>query len=146
MMIFGYMIGIVLFGVLYVAGMKIMSYIDPEPPKVPDDKETEYSNISTIHAFEKSYRCIKTITIRKTYGYDADQNVLEFECKYIKFQLDTEYSSITDNGKVTVYGVDKEPIECYLTRDCKCLVSYNPITSERIYKYRKSWKNKALSA
>lgn len=146
MMIFGHLIGMFLFGVLYVAGMKIMSYIDPEPPEVPDDEETEYSNISMIHAFGKSYRCIKTITLRKTYGYDADQNVLEFECKHIKFQLDTEYSSITDNGKVNVYGVEKEPIECYLTGDCKCLVSYNPITSERIYKYRKSWKNKALSA
>lgn len=143
---FGYMIGMVLFGIFYVVGMKIISYLDPEPPRVPVETETEDLYISTIHTFEKSYRCVKTVTIHKTYYYDKYLNVLESEWKYVKFDLETEYSSITDNGKIIVYEKEKEPIECYLANGMKRLISYNPVVSERVYEYRKPWKNKALSA
>ena len=145
MMIFGYMIGMVLFAFLYVGGMKIMQYINPEPPHIPDDIEEEFSNISTIHAFGKSYRCIKTVKTNKTYYYDADCNVLEHEWRYTIFHFVTIYTSMTGNGKVTVYEESGEPIECYLSADMKSLISYNPIVSERIFEYRKPWKNKALS-
>lgn len=146
MMMFGYMIGMVLFVLLYVGSVKIMRYIDTEPPHIPNDIETEFSNISFIHAFGKSYRCIKTVKTNKTYCYDADCNVLEHEWKYIIFRFDTTYTSMTDNGKVTVYEENGEPIECYLSADMKSLISYNPIISERIFAYRKPRKNKALSA
>ena len=52
---------------------------------------------------------------------------------------------IVDGKKVTVYEESGEPIECYLSADMKSLISYNPIVSERIFEYRKPWKNKALS-
>ena len=148
-MVLGYMIGMVLFGLLYAGGTKIMRYLNPEPPQVPDDIETEYSNISSLDALGKSYQCIKTVHIRKTYGYDVDCNLLEYERKNIKFSFDVLFDIsyelyVTNKGRLTVYEKGKEPIECYVSNDGKTLISYNPITSKRICEYRKPWKNKAL--
>lgn len=145
-MAFGYIIGIALYGVLFMFGMKIMNYIDPKPPHVPNDSDDVTRSVCSIIVSGKTYKCVKTVITHKTYSYDEDLNLVETEWKHIQFELNELYLDGIRNYKVIVCEIGREPIECYITKDLKSFISYNAITSERIREYRKSWKNKRLTA
>lgn len=141
----GYIIGVALYGLLYIVGMKIMKFIDPYPPDVPDDIEYDESEKRKICVRGKTYDCIKTLHIWKTYGYDEDCNLLEMVCTHIKYDFQNPLF-IPYSEKITVFEESGEEVECYLTNNWKSLISLNPIKSERIAEYRKAWKNKKLTA
>lgn len=140
----GYIIGIALYGLLYALGMKIARFIDPEPPYVPNDIECDEQEKCKVSVCGKTYDCIKTFHVLKTYGYDEDCNLLETVCTHTKYDFQKPLF-IPYSERITIHEENGKEIECYVTNDWKSLISYNPIVSERIVKYRKSWKNKRLS-
>ena len=140
-MVFAYMIGIILFVALYFIMGKIGNFLDPYPPRIPTNKEDEKINKCTISINGKEYKCLKITHISKTYGYSEDCDVIEWENRFLKYELCDRISEtpkfidkyccslmITDSGK---------GIECYMADDLKTFISVNPIERERIYAYRK---------
>lgn len=144
-MMFGYMIGMVLFAVLYLLGMKIMEFIDPYPPRIPRDSEREETGVCEISINGKIYKCLKTTQISYSYGYSVDCDVLEFETRHIRYELEQPIETVRLDEKIIVNEAEKPDTECYISNDGRNLISYNPICFEKVYKYRKPWKNK-LSA
>ncbi len=142
---FGYMIGMVLFAILYLIGMRIMEFIDPYPPRLPRDREQEETDFCEININGKTYKCLKTTNILYSYGYSADCDVLEYEMKHIRYELENPIKTVRLDEKIIVKEIGKSETECYISNDGRNLVSYNPICYEKVLAYRKPWKNK-LSA
>lgn len=143
-MAFGYLIGVVLFFTLYEIGTRIYLYFDPYPPYVPHDKESDIYCDCNICVNGKILNCKRTKHISKIYGYDADQNVLEFENTYLLYELKQPLDEISADGIFSVSDFEHNKIECYISNDRKSLVSYNPITKESIYEYRKKPKRNKI--
>ncbi|MCI8378561.1 MAG: hypothetical protein HFH72_08585 [Lachnospiraceae bacterium] len=145
-MAFGYLIGVFLFFVLYEIGMRICLHFDPYPPYVPQDKEKDIYCDCDICVNGKTLNCKRTKHITRTYGYDADQNVLEFENTYILYELKQPLYGISIDGIFSVRDFEHSKIECYISNDGKSLVSYNPIRKESVYKYRKKPRRNKIPA
>ena len=140
-MVFAYAIGMILYVALYFVLGKISNFLDPYPPYMPSDSEDEKINKGTISINGKEYNCIKTTHISKRYGYSADCDVIEWENRFLKYELLVQISEITeiiDNYCNSLIITDNgNEIECYMADDLKTIISVNPIKNERVYAYRK---------
>lgn len=145
-MAFAYLIGVVLFFALYEIGMRIYLHFDPYPSNVPHDKETDIYCDCEICVNGKTLNCKRAKHITRMYGYDADQNVLEFENIYILYELKQPLYDISIDGIFSVSDFEHGKIECYISNDGKSLVSYNPIRKESVYEYRKKPRRNKIPA
>lgn len=141
-MIFAYLMGIFLFMVLYFGGSWLfINFLDPYPPHVPDDIECDDFQMCNISIDGKTYKCLKTIHTRKTYGYSEDCDVMENEFQHLKYELQnpiTEMPNFIDkNCRTLILNDNGSEIECYMADNLKCFISINVIENERIYLYRK---------
>lgn len=140
-MAFAYMIGVFLFGILCLFGMKLCRFFAPYPPFVPHDKECDKFDVCNIRIDGKSYQCLKTVHVLKTYGYNSDCDVIEWECRYLKYDLQnpiTEMPNFIDVDCRTFVLTDKgNETECYMADNFKAFIAVDPIKNERIYEYRK---------
>lgn len=148
-MAFGYLIGVVLFGVLYFLGMKIFNFFDPEPDICPLEEDYDLPKISCVLTINgNSFDCVKQQHIHKDYYYSADCDIMEYSIKHTKYILgkplkandvDKTFLSceVLENGKT---------IKCYAATNRNTLISYEPEKEERVYSYRRPFKRKKVPA
>lgn len=149
-MVFAYLIGFALHGILCVIGIKILNFFDPKPSRLPHRKEFETYPVRCVLIInKKSFKATKIEGIIKDYYYSEDCDILEYTAIHKKYTLD---NAICKNDMIDkVYMIcevieNNNLIKCYATVDGKNLISYEPETEEIVYSYRKPFKRKKIPA
>lgn len=149
-MAFAYLIGIALYGILYLIGMKILKFFDPEPEIPPCEQEFDTLPIMCVLTINgKFFNAIKEEHTRKDYYYSEDCDILEYTAIHKKYTLDNAIckNDMIDKDYMICEVIENNNlIKCYATVDGKNLISYEPETEERVYSYRKPFKRKKISA
>lgn len=149
-MAFGYLIGVALYGILYLIGMKIFNFLDPEPEIPPHEREFDMPSVMCVLTINgKVFNAIKKKHIRKDYYYSVDCDILEYTAIHKKYTLDKMICNNDMIDKMCMICEVKEDeniIKCYATNDRKTLISCEPKTEEKVYSYRKPFKKKKIPA
>lgn len=149
-MAFAYLIGVALYGILYLIGMKILKFFDPEPEIPPCEQEFDMPSVMCVLTINgKVFNAIKKEHIRKDYYYNADCDILEYTEVHKKYTLDKMIceNDMIDKVCMICEVIDgEESIKCYATVDRKSLISYESETEEKVYSYRKPFKRMKMSA
>lgn len=149
-MAFAYLIGVALYGILYLIGMKILKFFDPEPEIPPREQEFDTSPIICVLTINgENFNAIKKEHVRKAYYYNEDCDILEYTEKHKIYDLDKMLCNNDVIDKVCMICEVKEDekiIKCYATDDRKRLISCESETEERGYSYRKPFKRKKIPA
>lgn len=149
-MAFAYLIGVALYGVLYLIGMKIFNFFDPESEIPPCEQEFDTLPIMCVLNINgETFNAIKKEHIRKDYYYSGDCDILEYTAKHKIYDLDKMLcnNDIIDKVcRICEVKEDEKIIKCYATDDRKRLISYEPETEEKVYSYRRPFKRNKIPA
>ena len=149
-MSFTYLIGVALYGILYLIGMKILNFLDPEPEIPPCEQEFDTLPVMCILTINgKAFNAIRKEHIRKNYYYNGDCDIIEYTAIHKKYTLDKMLcnNDMIDKTRMICEAIeDNKATKCYATVDRKTIISYEPETEEIVYSYRKPFKRKKIPA
>lgn len=149
-MAFAYLIGVALYGILYLIGMKILNFLDPEPEIPPREQEFDTPLVMCVLTMNgRDFNAIKKEHIRKDYYYNGDCDIIEHMAIYNKYTLDKMIcnNDMVDKNRMTCNVIENNNlIKCYATNDRKTLIAYEPEVKERVYSYRKPFRRKKMPA
>lgn len=140
-MMFAYMIGMILFAVLYFIGMKICEFFDSYPQLPPPEKNYIVPPVVcnlTING--KDFCCIKEEKVNESYNYNAECDIIEYKMSFKKYTLSKPIEIDDMIDKISYMCEIKENnnlIKCYATDDRRTLIPLEAETEEKIYTYRK---------
>lgn len=142
---FGYMLGMALFAVLYLVGMRITEFINPHPTPCPSDRDYKRTEKCKVEIRGKILNCIKEVYVSESYYYNRDYDTIKRKTEHRKYIFENPLSINDFTDKINFDCMVAENgtyIKCYAGSGFKALIAYETETLDSVYAYRKPFRKK----